>query len=308
VSNDGILLLGGAGFIGAALAGKLAAQGRRVHVVSRRPLAKTGAGVVVHAGDLGDAALLGKLRQECGTVVHLASTTTPGASARHPAKEFGNLAPTLQLLESLQYWPDVHLIFLSSGGTVYGNPAHNPVAENAPLAPNSYHGAGKVALEGFIHAFRATGHKVTVLRPSNAYGPGQNLQHGFGLIRTVLQHILYGTTLEIWGSGENVRDFIYVEDLVNALVVTIDAKQNNETYNIGSGKGHSLQQVVALAEQICGAPVKRIYKPARKMDVREVVLDISRIHEDLGWRPCITLEEGIQHTIEWLKKARVSES
>ncbi|MES2536570.1 MAG: NAD-dependent epimerase/dehydratase family protein [Pseudomonadota bacterium] len=303
MSGDSILLLGGAGFIGTALARRLAAQGKRVHVISRRNPTCIEPGIVVHAGDLGDVSLLEKLLPECGTVVHLASTTTPGSSAAHPARELGNLVPTLQLLEILQRWPHTHLIFLSSGGTVYGNPAHNPVSELAPLAPLSFHGANKVALEGFLQAFRASGHAVTVLRPSNAYGPGQSLHQGFGLVRTVLQNILRGSPLEIWGDGENVRDFVYVDDMVEAILLAAARPEDSGTYNVGSGKGYTINQVLAIAQQVSGVPVPVEYHPARSVDVREIVLDIAHIRAVTGWQPAIGLEEGIARTWHWLAQA-----
>jgi UDP-glucose 4-epimerase len=302
VSRDGILLLG-AGFLGSTLARRLLAQGRHVQVVSHGSLPDGLPAANFHAGDLGDTALLQTLRQECGTVVHLASATTPGASAGRPSSALDNLAPTLALLGNLQSWPDTHLIFLSSGGTVYGNPAHNPVAENAPLAPLSYHGAGKVALEAFLNSFRNDGHAVTVLRPSNAYGPGQAFNQGFGLIRTMLQHILHGSTLTVWGDGENVRDFIYVDDLMEAITAAIDTPADSGTYNVGSGTGHSVRQVAQMAQQVCGKPLTIAYEPARSVDVREVVLDTARIRSALGWQSATRLEQGLQRTWDWLRKS-----
>ena len=299
MNRDGILLLGG-GFVGMALARSLAAESRRVHIVTRRAAPVSDVDISVHVGDLADAALLKKLSSECSTVVHLASATLPGSSARHPVRELDNLTPTLHLLETLQRWKSTHVIFLSSGGTVYGNPVENPVAEIAPLIPLSYHGAGKVALEGFLHAFRATGHTVTVLRPSNAYGPGQNLRTGFGLIRTLLEHARGGAPVEIWGDGENIRDFVYIDDVLEACKRFIDMPLDSDTYNLGSGAGHSINQVLRIIEAECGTHLHKVYRPARKMDVREVVLDMSKLEVRLSWRPQIKLEEGVRRVWKWL--------
>jgi UDP-glucose 4-epimerase len=296
------LLLGG-GFISTALIRRLVEHGRCVHVVTRKAPVESIPGIVSHIGDVSDATLLQKLERDCGTVIYLASTTTPGTSANCPVMELDNLRPMLHLLEVVKSWQDMHLIFLSSGGTVYGNPLHNPVAENAPLSPLSYHGAAKVALEGFLNAFRAKGRAVTILRPSNSYGPEQSLRQAFGLIRTVLQHVLDGTTMEIWGDGENVRDFVYVKDVADAIIAAVNAPMDSGTYNVGSGKGHTVNRVLTIAERICGAPVQVKHREARSADVREVVLDVSRIRERLGWQPRISLEEGILQTWEWLKKS-----
>ncbi|HEY8102186.1 MAG TPA: NAD-dependent epimerase/dehydratase family protein [Burkholderiaceae bacterium] len=302
MNRESILLLGGGGFIGSALAKRLATQGMRVHVVSRHIVISPDPNVIMHTGDLSDLSLLKKILPECATVVHLASISTPGSSATHPTQELNNIQPVLQLLEKLQDQADTHLIFLSSGGTVYGNPAQNPVAESAALAPLSFYGAGKVAIEGFLSSFRNKSHAVTILRPSNTYGPEQNINQGFGLIRTVLQHILQGTPIEIWGDGENVRDFIYIEDVVDAIVLVINTPDDSNTYNVGCGQGHTINEVLTIAQQICGLPLQINYHVARGVDVREVVLDFSHIRTTLGWHPHVSLDDGIQRTWQWLKR------
>lgn len=304
MDKNGILLLGGAGFIGTALAQKLASEGARVTVITSAPPAVEVPGVAYRVGDMGSASLLEDLLPQCGTIVHLASTSTPGSSARHPAWELDNLAPTLHLLEYLHGQWDCHLVFLSSGGTVYGNPPTNRIDEGLHCAPLSYHGAGKVAVEAFLNAFRAAGHAVTVLRPSNAYGPGQFLEQGFGLVRTALEHAQNGTTVQLWGDGENIRDFLYIDDLVDAIVRAIHAPQDRGTYNVGSGEGHTLNQIVELARRISSLPLSVEYQPGRWVDAREVVLDNSHIRASLGWQPTVGLEEGMRRTWEWLQRRR----
>lgn len=285
MSREGVLLLGGAGFIGSALSKRLEREGIAVHIHGRH-----------------DAKRLKNVLPQCGTVIHLASSTTPGSSATHPDLELGNLALTLRLLDLMQRQPETHLIFFSSGGTVYGNPDRLPVTEDAPLAPLSSHGAGKVSQEAFCQAFRARGHAVTILRPSNAYGPGQTMRHGFGLVRTMLECIRVGTPLEIWGDGENIRDFIYIDDVVEACMRLIDLPKNSGTYNLGSGMGYSVNQVRRIVEKVTGIELEICRHPAREIDVRAVVLDISRIEVQLSWKPRTSLEEGVRHTLKWLKQ------
>lgn len=299
MSQDGVLLLGG-GFIGIALANRLAEDGRQVHVITRHPPPSNAGPFVVHVGDLGDPALLEELAPQCGTVVHLASATLPGSSARNPARELDNLSPMLRLLEIIQNWENVHLIFMSSGGTVYGNPTEIPVSENSPLIPLSNHGAGKVALESFLHAFRATGHPVTILRASNAYGPGQSMRAGFGLIRTLLEHARSGESVEIWGGGNNVHDFVYIDDVVEACKRFIEMPQDSDTYNLGSGVGYSVKQVMRIIEEVTGIELKTIFRPARRSDVQSVVLDISKLEARLSWKPETSLEEGVRHMWQWM--------
>ena len=272
-----ILLLGGHGFIGTALAQRLHSEGEQVHIVGR------------HNFDQLDLLL-----PLCCTVVHLASSTTPGASAMKPELEIGNLQLTLRLMELLHKQPDTHLVFFSSGGTVYGNPATLPVTEDAPLVPLSHHGAAKVAQEAFCQVLRAQGHAVTILRPSNAYGPGQTMKSGFGLVRTMLEHARLGTTLQVWGDGENVRDYVYIDDIVEATMQFIRRPDDVGTYNLGSGVGHSVNQVQQLVEQCSGRPLATHKHPARCADVRSIVLNCQRLYVALGWKPRVGLPEGMQ--------------
>ena len=281
--RDDVLLLGGAGFIGSALARRLHDEKRTVHILGRQQEAQ-----------------LEQVLPQCGTVVHLACSTTPGVSAASPGLELGNLALTLRLLDSLKNQPQTHLIFFSSGGTVYGNPRSLPVMEDSAIAPLSNHGASKASQELFCGALRARGHAVTILRPSNAYGPGQTVKSGFGLVRTVLEHARLGTEMEIWGDGESVRDFIHVDDVAEACARLVSLPEDSGTYNLGSGKGHSVNEVLRIVESVGGREVKRTYRPARTVDVRNIVLDISRLETRLSWAPCIPLEEGVHGSWQWL--------
>ena len=285
MSCDGVLLLGGAGFIGSALATRLKHEERPVHIIGRH-----------------NREQLKALLPHCGTVIHLASATTPGASARHPDLELGNITLTLRLLDLLQTQPETHLIYFSSGGTVYGNPDRLPVKEDTPIVPLSNYGAGKAAQEAFCQTFRSQGHPVTILRPSNAYGPGQTMRRGFGLVRTMLEHARCGTPLEIWGDGENVRDFIYIDDIVEATIRLIDLPQDFGTYNLGSGIGYSINHVQRIVEKACGKELKRIYRPERCIDVRNGVLDNSRLIARLDWHPFVTLSDGAARTWQWLQQ------
>ena len=283
MSNDRVLLLGGTGFIGTALAARLAHERKKVEVLGHR-----------------DVARLEEVLPGCSTVVHLACATTPGSSAGRPELEQGNVALTEQVLALLSRQPQTHLIFFSSGGTVYGNPAQLPVTEDSPAAPLSHHGIGKLSQEASCEAARAQGHAITIIRPSNAYGPGQGLKSGFGLVRTMLEHARAGTTLEIWGDGENVRDFIFIDDVVEACARLVDLPQDSATYNLGTGIGFSINQVMQLVEAASGRQLRAIYRPARGIDVRGVVLDISRLCARLGWQPQVGLAEGLARTWQWL--------
>jgi UDP-glucose 4-epimerase len=276
-----VLLLGGAGFIGSALAPRLASEGWDIAIAGR-------------GADL-ETSLEG-----CAAVVHLACSTNPGSSRLHPLMELENLELSLRLLDALQSRPETQLVFLSSGGALYGNPATMPVAEDHPAAPLSPHAAGKAAVEAFIAAHRAAGHPTTLLRIANAYGPGQPERRGFGFIRTLLEHAQSGQSMEVWGDGETVRDFVFIDDVTDAITRALARPEDSGTWNIGSGVGHSLNQAITLAREITRRSIPISYRAARQSDVRGVVLDISRAHQELGWTPKVALEEGLKRTWERL--------
>lgn len=303
--SERILIIGAGGFVGNALSRRLLADGHAVRRLQRTSAASSGARDLVHVGSLDDVDLLRSILPACDTVFHLASSSTPGSTANAPVDEGElNLLPTLHLLEVMQDFPHTRLIFVSSGGTLYGNPATACVDEAAPLASLSYHGAAKVASEAFLQAFHnLTGQGVTILRPSNLYGPGQLLRSGFGLIRTTLEHARHGSTMHIWGDGESVRDFLYIDDMIEACCKVLKNDRDAwQVFNVGMGEGHSINQIKQLVEEVTGMPVPAVYHPPRPGDVRRIVLDCSKLHSELGWSPAVPLEEGIRRTWQWLEK------
>jgi len=303
MSGD-ILILGGNGFLGRALSQRLIGQNRKIHRLLRTPSTSLGLLDNIHLGSLDDRAVVAGLLQVCDTVFHLASATTPGSSAHQPSLEAElNLLPTLRFLDVMQDFPGRRLIFVSSGGTLYGNPEIEVVPETYPTTALSYHGAGKIALESFLVTFsRLTRTRLTVLRPSNLYGPGQPLKSGFGLVRTMLEHLRQGKTMEIWGDGETVRDFLYIDDMVEVCCrVLAKGDADGEAFNVGAGTGHSINQLRQLTEQITGRALEVAYQPHRQVDVNRIVLDCSKIRSKLGWSPTVPLAEGLARTWQWLQ-------
>ena len=293
------LLLGGGGFIGQSLARRLVELGQPVMVVARNAPLQTLPGVVWRRGDLSDTNFVKEALIGCRAVVHLATTSTPGTYSREPLREGAeNILPLLRLMQALDSSPELPLVYLSSGGAIYGNPQALPVTEEQALAPLSYHAAGKAAAEHFLGVFARQGHRVAILRPSNVYGPGQPHKASFGVIRSVLEHLRRGTTMEIWGDGETVRDYLYIDDLVEACLKTLDYPAS-VTFNVGSGVGHSLNELCHLAESVTGRQLELYHRPARGGDVKAVVLDIGRIRRETGWVPQVNLEEGLRRT--WAK-------
>lgn len=306
MSKSTAILLGGTGFLGTALARRLVAEEWDVHVVGRRPLKSAAVPVPSwfnYQASLDDAIVLRKLLSHYPTLVHLASTTTPSTSAQSPAREAEeNIIPTLRLLEVLAEFEPARLIYISSGGTLYGNPTVLPVSETHPLQPLSNYGVGKVAIEGFLKVYaKQHGEQITILRPSNLYGPEQPLRQGFGVIRTMLEYAQQGKPMEFWGDGETVRDFLFIDDWVDACIRLMKPNAPTGIYNVGVGEGCSLNSLRAIVERVTGRELKVHWKPSRSVDVSGIVLDSTRLRKATGWTPKVSLEEGVKKMWAWLE-------
>lgn len=302
MNRKGILLIGGNGFLGTALAPALAAEGREVHVLSRSAESGCRKGIQYYRGGQDETQIVLPLLKKVNTVVHLASTTTPGSPAASPVMEIEkNLLPAARLLEIMESSPPARLLFVSSGGSVYGNPEQLPASENHATSPISRHAAGKVSLESFFTCFAHDYNiPLAILRPSNFYGPGQSLRQGFGIVRTLLEKIKQGEPIEIRGDGSAVRDYLYIDDAVDACRRLIDTHSATGPYNAGSGRDVSIKTLVSLCCEITGHSVPVVHHPAPNSDVRAIVLDSSRLEARTGWRPSWSLEDGLRQTWDWL--------
>ncbi|MDM8546563.1 NAD-dependent epimerase/dehydratase family protein [Candidatus Venteria ishoeyi] len=303
---NGILVLGGSGFVGQCLLPHLPPP---VYVISRQKLSNLPVGAQAFQVGLDDVPTLKKILPKCRWLIHLASDSTPGVSAGKPLFEAEhNLVPNLCLFELLQDYPHVKLLYLSSGGAVYGNPGDAAVSECTPLHPLSYYAAGKIALEAFITALvQQSPRPAVILRPSNFYGPGQAYRPGFGVIPTVLQYQQQGKPLHIWGDGENVRDYLFIEDFIQLCLLLLrqnELETGAKIYNVGAGYGCSLNQLCGLLEQVTGQRVLREYHPARAVDVQHIVLDTARIQSACGWQAQTALTQGLEKTWAWWHKNR----
>lgn len=306
-SEQSILLVGGNGFYGRALARRLAASGQEVHVVSRSTAPGENDGIFFHRGSQDDPAVMRPLLERCPVLVHLASTSTPGSSARDPVHDtMYNVLPAARLLGIAAATPPARVLCVSSGGSVYGNPARVPVDEQAPLQPLSYHAAGKVALEALFQAFaHAHGTSLAVLRPSNLYGPGQDLRSGFGLVRTLLERALRSEPVEVWGDGSAVRDYIYIDDAVAACERLIAQPAATGVFNLGSGRGTSIAEMVELVARATGRQLGVVCRPGRGTDVQAIVLDTERLQSATGWTVRVGLEKGLEQSWRWMFTPRV---
>lgn len=298
--TQAVLILGAAGFIGRHLAEAIAGSGRPVIAATRQaavfknPLVRN----VTASFDTADSFL--PLLADSSAVVHAASISTPGSSAAQPQLD-GNLRTTLALIEALQSHPDRRLVYLSSGGTLYGDCDHS-AREDDPLRPRSYHGAGKAAAEHFVHAWSMQyDGTAVVLRPSNVFGPGQLPRRGFGIIPTAFQCARDDKPLTVWGDGSTLRDYLYVDDLVAlcSLALTHALAAGTHTFNAAHGEGVSLNALLDVIDATTARALTRDYQAARRVDVQRIVPDNASAREVFGWQPQVSLRQGLQRTWQW---------
>jgi len=297
------LIVGGNGFIGSHLAEGLRAGGHAVRVLDPGP-ARTDtdwSGIDYVQGAYTDAALLDAALGGIDTVFHLASTTVPASSNLDPAFDVSsNLLGALGLFAAIETKGIRRVVFFSSGGTVYGNPETLPMREDHPLRPISSYGIVKVAVEHYLRMYGHLGRlDPLILRPSNPYGPRQSAAGGQGFIAAAIARARADETLQIWGDGEVVRDYLYIDDLVD-LAIRAAASGECGTFNAGSGEGHSLNVIRAAIERVAGRAMRVDHLPGRGFDVREVRLDIAAARERFGWAPRVDLDDGIARTWRWL--------
>lgn len=304
------LVLGGAGFIGSHLAQALAREGQPVRVfdrphVDRLPLFPADMGFEVFTGDfLNPQSLLPALRG-VETVFHLVSTTLPKTSNDNPFYDVEtNVLGTLRLLSMCREQGVRKLVFVSSGGTIYGPQASVPLSENHPTDPICSYGIHKLTVEKYLRlAHRLHGLEYCILRPANLYGPRQRLDTAQGAVAVFLHRALRGEPIEIWGDGSVVRDYVYITDAVDAIVRAARHDAEPRIFNLGSGVGVSLNQLVAQIGNVLGKPVEVRYGASRPVDVPVNVLDTALARHHLGWSATTSLETGLRWTCDWLRAA-----
>lgn len=300
--NDTIAILGAAGFVGHRLISALQAQGHKI-IALMRHTQRMPDGVQAHIADFNTPEDFTRVLSHTRLIIHAAAGSTPGSTAGKPLAELdANLRPTLALLEALQQIPHCQLLYLSSGGALYGDTPHHPTQEDTPPHPRSYYGASKAAAEHFIHAAAEQFDlAATLLRPSNLFGPGQSLRQGFGIIPTAFSHAQSGAPLPIWGDGSNVRDYLYLDDFIR-LCTQLAARpmpSGVRTFNVASGHSVSLSELIQIIRRVTGTDLLVQYHLNRSVDIARIELDTTQIRQHIGWAPLIGLEEGLRLSWQW---------
>ncbi|HEX3333209.1 MAG TPA: NAD-dependent epimerase/dehydratase family protein [Acidimicrobiales bacterium] len=294
------VLVLGAGFIGSHIVRALLDAGYRVVVLTRdapHPVAATlvtGARLVL--GDAGNAKTLVEALDSVDRIVFALGSLMPGEAEREPLRDLSLLIEPLLTVLARMDDRALPLTFISSGGTVYGNPAVYPTPESAPTLPLSAYGITRLTAERFVLRHAAlSGTQVRILRIGNAYGPGQMTNHGQGIVGTVFEHCLTGTPIDLYGDGGVSRDFIHVEDAAAAVAGLIERGDGPDILNVASGTSVSLSQVLKMAEEVSGRRLEIVRRDAREFDVPHVQLDIGALRSLIDFQPR-TLLEGMAQT------------
>lgn len=300
-----VLVVGGNGFVGSHVVDALVAGGLDVTVYDRNseryrsPLSA----VDYVKGDLGNKGELEHvISKEIDQVIHLASSTIPKTSNDDPVFDVQtNLIETLALLDLCVKHRVKRVIFTSSGGTVYGIPETLPIPEEHATHPICSYGIVKLAIEKYLTLYKHLYDlDYIVLRLSNPFGSRQDPKGSQGAVSVFLGDMLNGRPLRIWGDGSIVRDFVDVRDIARLYYLSTISDVEAGTFNVGSGVGTSLKDLIGLMADEFSLTPQIHREPSRGFDVPVIVLDSEKAQRIFGWKPQISLREGLQEVAYWL--------
>lgn len=301
------ILIGGAGFIGTHLAIALLNSGRAVTVIDREEslILRNFKKINFVTADFSNLDLIDKYIQKDVEVIHLAYSTSPNTSFDNPLLDLNqNLSPVLNLLDKICE-RNASFIFLSSGGAVYGEAKHIPIKENHPTHPISPYGVTKLTIENYAHLYCVTkGLRYFCIRPANPYGIGQFPFRGQGFISTSIASLLTGKALSIYGASGTVRDYIYIDDLVEGIIKVLNSRKSNQTYNVGCGVGLTNMDIINAIIKLLALDPKSAniqYFPARPFDVGQNILDTTKLRHETGWTAKVDLSSGLKIVIPWIR-------
>jgi UDP-glucose 4-epimerase len=301
------LVTGGAGFIGSNLVDALLARGDDVVVLDdlstgrRENLA---AGAEVRTGDVTDLQAVATAAAGCEAIFHLAAQIDVRQSVADPARDLAiNAGGTLTTLLAAKEAGAARLVYASTGGAIYGEADVVPTPEDAPARPMAPYGQSKLSGEGYCRLFgELYGLQATSLRFANVYGPRQDPLGEGGVIAIFCGRALAGEDPVIFGDGEQTRDFVYVGDVVDALLTAGEGAPAGP-FNVGTGTETSVNELARRLSVVTGRAFVPSYEPARPGEVARSCLDASRAEQELGWRARVSLEDGLRRTLDWAATA-----
>jgi len=299
------VVLGGGGFLGINLTRRLVAAGHRVRAFGHAGLfTEAYAGAEFRQGDFSDRAALTDALRGAEIAFHLVHSTVPQTAnldITGDVKE--NLIPSITFLDLAVEAGVKRVVFLSSGGTIYGRPLQIPTEETASTEPISAYGISKLAIEKYLALYgELFGLEYRILRVANPFGPFQVAKKKQGLLAEIISRALGREPIEVWGDGSVVRDFVYVDDVTDALELAAVHTGGEHIFNIGSGIGRSVRNVLVTVEQLLGRKLDIAWKAKRAVDVPVSILSVKRAREKLGWNPKTSFESGVAQTIAWWKE------
>lgn len=297
------LVTGAAGFLGSALANRLAREGHQVRGyddLSAGDPSRLSADVLFTRGDVTDRPKLWTLFQDIDCVYHLAAKVSVPESILYP-REYNiiNVGGTVSVMEAMRD-VGVRRVILISSGAIYGDQGQQPLVENAPPNPRSPYAVSKLAAEHYVHTIGALwGIETVALRVFNAYGPGQPLAAAHPpVVPHFLRQVSHGGSIVIHGKGEQTRDFVYLDDVIAAMVAAASAPTiNRSVINIGSGTETSIQSLGQSVLEAVGVKSEWIYKEDQDAGPSRMCADIRLAKEKLGYRPRFSLQEGLERMI-----------
>ncbi|MDP8937074.1 MAG: GDP-mannose 4,6-dehydratase [Actinomycetota bacterium] len=308
-----VLVTGGAGFIGSTLVDRLLAEGHRVDVIddlstgSLSNLAEARAtadhNLSIHRLDIRDEAtadLVAHRRPE--VVFHLAAQADVRVSVARPAFDAEvNVVGTLNVLEGARRAGTAKVVFAASGGTLYGEPDPLPVRESAPQRPLSPYGVSKKAAGDYLAAYRELhGIEFTALALANVYGPRQDPHGEAGVVAIFASRLLAGEPCTVFGDGTQTRDFVYVDDVVDAFARAA-TRGSGLLMNVGTGRETSVNRLYDAMAAAAGVDLPPVYAPARPGELARSALHPGRAEIHLGWKAWTTLEEGTAAVLDWFR-------
>lgn len=306
IMAERVLVTGGAGFIGSHVVDAMLSEGHDVVVVDNL---ESGERENVHPDapivetDL-RAPALSQVFQEHRPryVCHLAAQASITKSIRGPLVDAdANIVGSLNVLEECRKSGVEKILFSSSGGAMYGEPVKLPCNEEHPVRPLSPYGAAKAAVELYLPIYRGLyGLKYSAMRYANVYGPRQNPAGEAGVVAIFAGRMLDGQPVFINGSGEQERDFIYVEDIARANVRALTSG-DDEAFNLGSGVGTSVNEIFEQLSTLTHYALSPEHRPQPDGEVFKIVLNTEKARNVLGWQPRVSLEEGLSRTVESLR-------
>jgi UDP-glucose 4-epimerase len=295
-----LILIGGHGFLGAAYAAHSEAAGREVYRVGR--------GVSANRGnrdwswDDGEA-IRQAMDGRAPVIIDFAYATVPSTSFGDPVGDFtANLGAIIRHLNFANEIRASAYVFISSGGTVYGDASSLPLSEDCPTNPISPYGITKLACEHYALMYRRLGVPVLIARPSNIYGPGQLARRGQGMIAAAFSAAMEGRPLTLFGDGTQLRDYLHIDDFCTAVESILDRGEVGVTYNVGSGVGVRTDELIKAIQAIVafdGRMLDVVHEERRPFDVDQNVLDIRRLAAATGWNATIALADGLRDTWRW---------